>query len=147
MNTTEQITLTVDEAIRISKFICSVGEERLPIILDVFAKAGVHINGLDELEEWKAMKDQGYLVDMDEFVSVLTAGQRKDKEVHLTSEEFADICRRCNVKPSCAKRALHRKGLIKTSKVANKINYTVPVWIDGRTERRIVILNKGVPDD
>lgn len=151
MNTTEQrdtTGLSVEEAIKISKIISSVSEERIPIILNVLEKAGVHIRGLDELEEWKALKDQAYIVDMDEFVSELTKNSGpKEFEVLLKPKEFEDICRQFNVKASCAKRALHRKELIRTTQENNKLNYTIPVWIDGKVERRVVILKRGKPKE
>ena len=143
MNTTENIS--IEEAIRISKVICSVSEERLPMVLSVFTSAGVDIQGLDELEEWKALKDMAYIVDMEDFVAALTKdGIPDSNEVTLKPEEFNEVCKKFNVKPSCAKRALHRKGHIKTTEFHGKTEYTVPVWIDGKTERRVVIL-KGVP--
>lgn len=148
MNTTEheENSLSIEEAIKISKIISSVSEERIPIILNVLERAGVSINGLDELEEWKALKDQAYIVDLDEFVSELTKNSNpKEFEVLLKPKEFEDVCRQFNVKPSCAKRALHRKELIRTTQENNKLNYTIPVWIDGKVERRVVILKIGKP--
>lgn len=145
MNTNEQTEkpLSIEEAIRISKIICQTPEERLPMILSVLRKANVSISGLDELEEWKALKDQAYIIDMDEFVSALFKNSSpKETEVLLKPKEFEEVCRQFNVKPSCAKRALHRKELIKTAYDCNKLNYTIPVWIDGKVERRIVILKR-----
>lgn len=144
MNTEQTNVLTVEEAIRISKLICSVSEERIPMVLDVLSKAGVNINGLDELEEWKALKDQAYIVDIDEFVSELVkSGESNGTGTYLRPNEFSEVCKRFNVKPSCAKRALHRKGRIKTAMDGPKLSYTVPVWIGGKTERCIVILKEG----
>lgn len=39
----ENATLTVTEAIRISELICSVSEERLPMLFEVLRKAGIYI--------------------------------------------------------------------------------------------------------
>ena len=150
MNTTEheENGLSIEEAIKISKIISSVSEERIPIILNVLERAGVSINGLEELEEWKALKDQAYIIDMEEFVSELTKNSSpKEFEVLLKPKEFEDVCRQFNVKPSCAKRALHRKELIRTTQENNKLNYTIPVWIDGKVERRVVILKRGKPKE
>lgn len=149
MNTIEHrdtVSLSIDEAIRISKIICSVSEERIPIIISVLERAGVSINGLDELEEWKALKEQAYIVDMDDFLTELTKGSDpKDTEVLevlLKPKEFEEVCKKFNVKPSCAKRALYRKGLIRTAQENNKLNYTIPVWIDGKVERRVIVLKR-----
>ena len=141
------VCISVDEAIRISKIIGQAPEERLPMILSVLERARIYIDGLDRIEEWKALKDQAYIVDMEEFVAALTKdGDANASEVQLKPKVFDEICKQFNVKPSCAKRALYRKGLIKTtiSDTASrqKIEYTVPIWVDGRTERRVVILNK-----
>lgn len=151
MNTTEHLdtaSLSIDEAIKISKILCSVSEERIPIILSVLERAGLTIGGLDELEEWKALKDQAYIVDMDDFVdTIIRCGEQKEDSVLLRPREFESVCKAFNVKTSCAKRALHRKGLIKTNLENDKLNYTIPVWIDGQVERRIVILKRCNPDE
>lgn len=141
----ENLPLSVEEAIKISKLICSVSEERIPMILNVLEKAGVYIQGLDELEEWKALKEQAYIIDIVEFYAELIKNSFPDeKEVYLRPAEFSDVCEKFNVKPSCAKRALHRNGLIRTiESPQGKINYTVPVWKNGKAERYIVILKKG----
>ena len=147
MNTNEhekaENILTIEDAIRISKLICSANEERLPMILDVFRKAGVEINGMDELEEWKALKDQAYIVDMGEFLTALYSLREEHVDrVEFRPEEFSTVCKEFNVKPSCAKRALYKKGYIKTVMDGNKLSYTVPVWKDGKVERKVVILKK-----
>ena len=69
--------LTIEEAIKISKILCSAREERIPMILDVIRKVGVDIQGMDELEEWRALKDQAYIIDMDEFLRELTKGSAR----------------------------------------------------------------------
>lgn len=138
-------TLSVDDAIRISKVICAASEERLPMILSVFDKAGVYIGGLDELEEWKAFKDQAYIVDLEAFVEALFEnGEVYVDRVEYRPEKFNAECKKFNVKPSCAKRALHRKGYLKTAMDGLKLSYTVPVWKDGKAERRVVIWKEAV---
>ena len=139
--------VSVDEAIRISKLLCTVSEERLSMILSVFEKAGVFINGLEELEEWKAFKDMAYVIDMDEFLKVLfTEGEAYEDRVEFRPEKFNEACKKFNVKPSCAKRALHKKGHLKTAMDGLKLSYTVPVWKDGKAERRIVIWKEAMPN-
>lgn len=135
--------VTVDEAIRISKILCTASEERIPMILNVFDKAGVSINGLDELEEWKAFKDQAYILDMDEFLKGLfDEGEAYADRVEFRPEKFTEVCKKFNVKPSCAKRALYRKGYLKAVMEGQKLSYTVPVWKDGKAERRVVIFRE-----
>ena len=152
MNTNELETkikealVSVDEAIRISKLLCTAREERIPMILNVFEKAGVLINGLEELEEWKAFKDMAYILDMDEFLKGLfTDGEAYEDRVEFRPEKFNEVCKKFNVKPSCAKRALHKKGHLKTAMEGTKLSYTVPVWKNGKAERRIVIFREVWP--
>ena len=145
-NTNEQTgsQLGIEEAIRISKILCQAPEERISMILSVLDKAQVHIDGLEDLEEWKALKDQAYIIDMEEFVEALTKGSGEEQnEVLLTTKEFAEVCKKFNVKPSCAKRALHKKGHIKATEYNGRLEYTVPVYVDkNKIERRIIILKK-----
>lgn len=154
MNTNELETkikealVSVDEAIRISKLLCTANEERIPMILNVFEKAGVFINGLEELEEWKAFKDMAYILDMDEFLKGLfTEGEAYEDRVEFRPEKFTEVCKKFNVKPSCAKRALYRKGYLKAVMEGQKLSYTVPVWKNGKAERRIIIFREVWPKE
>ena len=47
--------LDIKTAIQIAKILAAAPDERIPMILDVFSKAQVDINGLDELAEWRAL--------------------------------------------------------------------------------------------
>lgn len=144
----KEALVSVDEAIRISKLLCTASEERIPMILNIFEKAGVFIDGLEELEEWKAFKDMAYIVDIEEFVADLfKVGEVFEDEfrVEFKPDKFAAICKELNIKPSIAKRALYKKGYLKAVMGGQKISYTVPVWRDGKTERRIVINRKVYP--
>ena len=154
MNTNEQreAFVSIEDAIKISKILCTANEERIPMILNVFDKAGVFINGLEELEEWKAFKDMAYIVDIEEFVADLfKVGEVFEDEngdefrVEFKPDKFAAICKELNIKPSIAKRALYKKGYLKAVMDGQKLSYTVPVWRDGKTERRIVIRQKVYP--
>lgn len=139
----KEALVSVEDAIRISKLLCTASEERIPMILNIFEKAGVFIDGLDELEEWKAYKDMAYILDIEEFVTGLfREGEVFQDRVEFRPEKFNEACKKFNVKPSCAKRALHKKGYLKTAMDGQKLSYTVPVWKDGRTERRIVIFRE-----
>lgn len=61
--------LDIKIAIQIAKILAAVPNERIPMILDVFSKAEVDINGLDELAEWQALTKQTSLIDTEEFIS------------------------------------------------------------------------------
>ena len=67
--------LDIKTAIQIAKILAAAPDERIPMILDVFSKAQVDINGLDELAEWRALDKQTALIDTDAFVTELTKGK------------------------------------------------------------------------
>ena len=46
--------MELKDAIEISRILSKAPEERIPMILSVLEKAEVSIEGLEELEEWKA---------------------------------------------------------------------------------------------
>jgi len=124
--------------------ICSAPEERLPMILSVLEKAGVVIDGMEELEEWRALKDQSYLIDIREFVGELISDKtiqaaEREGEMLIKPKDFNDFCRQRNLKPSCCKRMLNQKGYLKTCLDGEKLNYTVSIWKDGKCQRFIVI--------
>lgn len=47
--------LDIKTAIQIAKILAAAPDERIPMILDVFSKAQVDINGLDELADRKSV--------------------------------------------------------------------------------------------
>lgn len=59
--------LDIKTAIQIAKILAAAPDERIPMILDVFSKAQVDINGLDELAEWRALDKQAALIDTGSF--------------------------------------------------------------------------------
>ena len=150
METTERdYPLTVEEAIKISKIICSVSDERLPIIVDVFTNAGIDINGLDEIEILKVASDGGFIVDIDELHSTLIQeGIPHGDDVMLRPDEFKAVCEQYDIKPAVAKRALHKKKLIKTARTGNKLDYTIKVWDSEnmKPERFVVIMREAQPN-
>lgn len=112
----KEALVSVEDAIRISKILCTASEERIPMILNIFEKAGVFIDGLEELEEWKAYKDMAYILDIEEFVTGLfREGEVFQDRVEFRPEKFNEACKKFNVKPSCAKRALHKKRISENS--------------------------------
>ena len=133
--------LSIDQAIEISRILCRASEERIPMILAVYEEAGLFISGLDDLEEWKALKDQSYLIDIQEFLEDLETQFPADEkgEIRLRPEQFQKVCTDRKIKTSCCKRLLARKGYLKTSMNGNKINYSVTLWADGQNQRFIVV--------
>jgi len=77
--------LDIKTAIQIAKILAAAPDERIPMILDVFNKAQVDINGLDELAEWRALDKQAALIDTDTFVTELT------KRTENTASEFRSL--------------------------------------------------------
>ena len=85
--------LDIKTAIQIAKILAAAPDERIPMILDVFSKAQVDINGLDELAEWRALDKQAALIDTDTFVTELTKGKElEDGEYRIRVPEFNHFC-------------------------------------------------------
>ena len=85
--------LDIKTAIQIAKILAAAPDERIPMILDVFSKASVDINGLDELAEWRALNKQTALIDTDTFVRELTKGRElTDGEYRIKVPEFNQFC-------------------------------------------------------
>lgn len=135
------IPLSIEQAIEISKVLCKAPEERLTMLLSVYEAAGIQISGLEELEEWKAVKDQSYLIDIQEFLSELETQFPADEKgnISLLPEQFRDVCSKARLKDICCKRILHRHGYLKTHREGNKLNYTASVWKDGKAQRMVVV--------
>ena len=82
--------LDIKTAIQIAKILAAAPDERIPMILDVFSKAQVDINGLDELAEWRALDKQAALIDTDAFVTELTKGKElEDGEGYPEMDKLA----------------------------------------------------------
>lgn len=146
MNTDERErnNISIDEAINISKILCKAPEERIPMILSVLERADVSIDGLAELEEWKALKDQAYLIDVQELVEELKDKFRRVDLIYkdrilIPVKEFSDFCRGKNLKPILVKRVLARMGYIVTYKNGDMVEYTQPVYLSGKVSRCVVI--------
>ena len=85
--------LDIKTAIQIAKILAAAPDERIPMILDVFSKAQVDINGLDELAEWRALDKQTALIDTDAFVTELTKDKElEDGEYRIRVPEFNHFC-------------------------------------------------------
>ena len=98
--------LDIKTAIQIAKILAAAPDERIPMILDVFSKAQVDINGLDELAEWRALDKQAALIDTDTFVTELTKGKElEDGEYRIRVPEFNHFCSTCT-KAECSEAAL-----------------------------------------
>lgn len=120
--------LDIKTAIQIAKILAAGPDERIPMILDVFSKASVDINGLDELAEWRALNKQTALIDTDTFVKELTKGrQQVDGEYRIKVPEFNQFCNAKGVSARYARKHLYDNGLLRSSTDNGKVNYTCPV--------------------
>ena len=140
-----RLSINVDNAIKISKILSQAPEERLPMIFSALEQAQIYINGLEELEEWKALKDQAYLIDIDEFMEAIKE-EFKDNAVsdriNIPVKKFSDFCRKLHLKPILAKRALARYGFLIPIMDHDKLEYTQTVWMDGKAFRCVVLLKE-----
>lgn len=134
-------TLDIKNAIQISKILATAPDERLPMILSVLEKADLVISGLDELEEWKALKEQAYLVDVQEFMDALKAAFPEEGDsMKIPVKQFGDFCHERKLKPSLVKRLLVRHGfLVPGVNSRDKQEYTETAWKDGKAVRCVVI--------
>lgn len=132
--------LDIKTAIQIAKILAAAPDERIPMILDVFSKAQVDINGLDELAEWRALDKQTALIDTDTFVQELIAGRdATDGEYRIEVPEFNHYCNSKGVSARYARKHLYEKGLLRSSTDNGKTNYTCPVQDAGKTKRCVCI--------
>lgn len=133
--------LDIKDAIQISRILATAPEERIPLILSVLEKAALVIGGLDELEEWKALKEQAYLVDIHEFVDALQkAFPEEGDAMKIPVKHFGDFCQERKLKPGLVKRLLIKNGFMAPGKNSReKPEYTETVWKEGRAVRCVVI--------
>lgn len=122
--------IDVKTAIQIAKIVSAVPEERMPIIWDIFNKAGLDIGGLDEMAEWKALTKQAFLIDTEKFLSGITSGREQaGGEYRIPADEFNKFCREQKLSARCARKHLAEAGAIRTGKTGpGKIDYTVTVY-------------------
>ncbi len=135
-------SLDIKTAIQIAKILAAAPDERIPMILDVFSKAEVNINGLDELAEWRALTKQTALIETETFVKELTDGKEPvDGEYRIKGPEFNNFCADRNISARYARKHLYEKGMLRTNMDGNKINYTCPIFdgATGKTDRCVCI--------
>lgn len=129
--------LDVKTAIQIAKILAIAPNERIPMILDVFEKATVSINGLDELNEWMALKRQVALIDTVEFVRELTKDRTPvSNEYRIPTSEFNHFCNMKGVSARYARKHLYDRGWLRSGIDNGKINYTCTV-LEPETKRPI----------
>lgn len=146
------IQINVETAIKIARIIAYCPEERLPMIVDVFDKAEIDINGLDELVELKAKSKLNVLINTEEFVrDVKKLGRVKDNETFISIYAFNEFCKERDIPTRAARKHLYQEGYLRAVKERKKLVYSVSVYENGKNMRYIVLKNKedkeGVSDE
>ena len=138
--------LTTDEAIRIAKIICQAPEERLPMIVEVFQKSDLTIESIEELYEWRALKNQAAIVDIEDFAKNLidhfTPGiseNPQDDIIAIPTTDFTKYCLEKHIKPALAKKALALKGYLATRQKEAAIKGTEVVKVNGKAIRCVIV--------
>lgn len=132
--------MELEQAIRISKILCQADEGRIPLILNTLEKAGVIIDGLEELEEWKALSCQSYLIDVEEFVDGLRENFTGDGEkLTIPVQQFNEYCKERKLKPLLVKKLLARHGFLTPIFEGEKRVYTATAWINNVSTRCVVV--------
>ncbi len=141
MSTEKICTLSVDHAIRISKIIATAPVEWMPMITQLFHQASVDLEGLDELIATSSLGKQGNLIDTISFLEELTAGRERTKHGYLlTLEEFNQFCYAKGLLPRLVRRHLYAGDYLEAQKESSgKINYSINIFVDGKTQRRVAI--------
>ena len=136
--------LDIKTAIQIAKILAAAPEERLPMILGVFEKAEVTIEGLTELEEWKALNRPSAMIDIQQFrADLIKDREQTDGEIRIKVQDFNDFCKQRKVSNRLARKTLYEHDMIRTCMDKNKVSYTVPM-VDPETKaiaRFVIIKN------
>ena len=131
----EQRTITTDDYLRAASIVANCRNERLPYVLGFLEKGGL------ELPEIRKMDTTAFKLDPDEFVRELIDGREPTERGYLfTADEFNCYCQTKGVSSRMAKRYLYSKGYIEAMKEpGGKMAYSVPIYINGKTRRCVVV--------
>lgn len=129
----EKENLDLKTAIQIAKIVSTVPEDRIPMIWDIFSKAGLDIGGLDEMAEWKALTKQAFLIDTAQFLTEITEGREAvNGEYRIPVEEFNTFCSKQKLNARCTRKHLAGIEAIRTAKLlSGKVEYTPAVAVPG----------------
>lgn len=136
----DPVELSLNDAIRVAQILAKAPEERLPLIMSVFNEAGLTVEGLEQLEEWKTAKEQVILIDTQEFIGEL-AGRfpEADGWIEVKNCDFTEFCNEKGLKARHVRKALANKGLLKMDESKKKTSYTLPLRRDGELGRYVLI--------
>lgn len=132
--------IELKDAIEISRILAKAPQERLPMILSVFEKAELTIEGLEELEAWAISKNRNNIIELDEFMKSLDERFKlSENDYRIIASEFTTFCAEMKLDAKAVRAWLARKGVIKSEESGNKTSYTVTQRIDGKTVRCIIV--------
>ena len=121
--------LDIKAAIQIAKIISHAPEERLPMIIDVFDQAGVHVSGMETIEALKeAARTMNQIGDIEALLqSVISSAVHANGEYRIRVEAFDAICAEQGQKVLNVRRTLAEMGIIRIN-TTGKQNFSVPVY-------------------
>lgn len=133
--------IELKDAIEISRILAKAPQERLPMILSVFEKAELTIEGLEELDEWR-LREAAAIVDYEEFErSVIKkfSKQLDDGKYIIPAADFTEFCKEMKLNPAPTRRWLAKKGILESSVTKDKTNYTIVQCVNGKNTRCVVL--------
>ena len=135
------MTLELAQAVKIAKILSQAPEERIPLILSVLEKANLPLEGLEELTECSALKNQARLIDIRDFLAELRAAFPADGgRLCIPVKEFGDFCLDRKLKPLLVKVDLARHGYLEPTYEGPKRGYSVTKWRDGKAVRCVELI-------
>ena len=132
--------IQLKDAIEISRVIAKAPQERLPMILSVFEKAELTIEGLEELEAWAISKNRNSVLELGEFMHELDERFKlAENDYRIPASEFTGFCVEMKLDAKAVRGWLARKGVIKTEESGGKKGYTITQKVGGKSTRCILV--------
>lgn len=149
MEDRKKVQLTMDEAIRIAKIICQAPEERLSMIVEIFQKSDLTIESIEEVYEWRALKNQTALIDITDFAKELledfepgAGDELRNGIVAIPTTDFTRHCLERHIKPALAKKALMLKGYLAVRQKEATFKGTEVIKVGGKAVRCVMLYKK-----
>ena len=128
--------LSVQTAIKIARVIAYCPKERLPMVLDVFGKANIEIEGY---EEYLEISYKGKIANLDKVAEALKdLGKPYNDKVIVEPSAVNRYCSEHKLSARAVKQQLYYEGYIVARNNGNHITYSAPVYIDGSNKRFII---------
>lgn len=128
--------LNVKDAIKIARVIAYCPKERLPMVLDVFGKANIDIDGY---EEYLEISYRAKIANLDKIAEALKElGKLYKDEIILEPAVLNRYCAEHKLSARAVKQQLYYEGYIKAEQQRNKITYSAARYVGGVTKRYII---------